>query len=91
MEVAGDGPHIVSPLEGASYILRIKHPTPLSLKANAARQGLIHWFSDSAYLGAVEAGKDLPWQPSQAGKFTLTSVDERGQSDSRAVSVEFVP
>ncbi len=91
LEVAGDGPRIVSPLEGASYILRIKYPTPLSLKANAARQGLIHWFSDSAYLGAVEAGNELSWQPTQAGRFTLTSVDERGQSDARAVSVEFVP
>jgi penicillin-binding protein 1C len=90
-DLSGDGPHIVSPLEGANYILRIQHPTPLLLRANANKQGTIYWFSDSAYLGTTISGQDLLWQPPQAGRYTLTSVDETGASDTRVVAVEFAP
>jgi penicillin-binding protein 1C len=86
-----DGPQIVSPLRGASYVLRLAHNPALTLRANAARQGPLYWFADSAYVGSASAGKDLVWQPPSAGHFTLSAVDAQGASDTREVSVEFAP
>lgn len=88
-EAQGDGPRIVSPLQGASYVLRVKQATPLTLRANAARQGQVYWFADAAYLGQAAAGKDLSWQPPAAGRYLLSAVDAQGVADTREVSVEF--
>ncbi|MBT9458104.1 MAG: penicillin-binding protein 1C [Burkholderiaceae bacterium] len=88
-EASGDGPRIVSPLQGASYVLRVKQATPLTLRANAARQGQVYWFADAAYLGQAAAGKDLSWQPAAAGRYLLSAVDAQGAADTREVAVEF--
>lgn len=88
-EAQGDGPRIVSPLQGASYVLRVKQATPLTLRANAARQGQVFWFADAAYLGQAAAGKDLSWQPAAAGRYLLSAVDAQGAADTREVAVEF--
>ncbi|TDP72309.1 penicillin-binding protein 1C [Roseateles toxinivorans] len=88
-EAQGDGPRIVSPLQGASYVLRVKQATPLTLRANAARQGLVYWFADAAYLGQSATGKDLSWQPAAAGRYLLSAVDAQGVADTREVAVEF--
>jgi len=89
-EAQGDGPRIVSPLQGASYVLRVKQMAPLTLRANAARQGQVYWFADAAYLGQAAAGKDLSWQPPAAGRYLLSAVDAQGVADTREVAVEFV-
>ena len=73
------------------YVLRLKSPPPLSLRANAGRAGTVYWFADSALVGSVAAGKDLVWVPPAAGKYTLSAVDARGVADTREVSVEFAP
>ena len=87
----GDGPQIVSPLRGASYVLRLKDGNTLNLRANANRAGTVYWFADTAYLGSARAGKDLPWAPPNAGRYTLSAVDAAGTADTREVSVEFAP
>jgi penicillin-binding protein 1C len=87
----GDGPQIVSPLRGASYVLRLKDTRSLNLRANAGRQGPLYWFADSAYVGSAVAGKDLVWQPPAAGRYLLSAVDAQGAADTREVSVEFAP
>lgn len=89
--VESDGPLIVSPLRGASYVLRLSHGPALNLRANAGRQGPLYWFADSAYVGSVSPGKDLVWQPPAAGRYTLSAVDAQGVADTREVSVEFAP
>jgi penicillin-binding protein 1C len=86
-----DGPQIVSPLRGASYVLRLMHSPTLTLRANAGRQGPLYWFADSAYLGTMSPGKDLVWQPPAAGRYALSAVDAQGVADTREVSVEFAP
>jgi penicillin-binding protein 1C len=87
----GDGPQIVSPLRGANYVLRLKDSGALNLRANASRAGTVYWFADTAYLGSTPAGKDLPWSPPAAGRYTLSAVDAAGTADTREVSVEFAP
>ncbi|MES2889921.1 MAG: penicillin-binding protein 1C [Pseudomonadota bacterium] len=90
--VAGDVPRIVSPLQGAQYLLRLSQPTPLNLRANAARAGTpLYWFAEAAYLGQSAPGKDLPWTPPAAGRYLLSAVDDQGQTDTREVQVEFAP
>lgn len=91
MPPAGEGPQIVSPLSGASYVLRVSRPTPLTLRAHAARQGTLYWFAGAAFLGRSEAGRDLAWTPAQAGRHLLRAVDAQGWSDEREVVVEFTP
>ena len=88
---SGDGPQIVSPLRGASYVLRLKESRSLNLRANAGRQGPLYWFADAAFVGSVSPGKDLVWQPPTAGRYTLSAVDAQGVADTREVSVEFAP
>ena len=92
-EAAADdgGPHIVSPLRGASYVLRLREPTTLNLRANAGRAGPLYWFADAAYLGTAEPGRDLAWSPPAAGRYQLRAVDAEGRSDARELSVEFAP
>jgi len=87
----GDGPQIVAPLRGANYVLRIAHPTPLSLRANAAQSGPLYWFADAAFVGEAPAGKDLSWSPPAAGRYVLSVVDAQGVTDTREVAVEFAP
>jgi len=86
-----DGPQIVAPLRGANYVLRIAHPTPLSLRANAAQAGPLYWFADAAFVGEAQAGKDLSWSPPTAGRYVLSVVDAQGVTDTREVAVEFAP
>jgi penicillin-binding protein 1C len=86
-----DGPQIVAPLRGANYVLRIGHPTPLSLRANAAQAGPLYWFADAAFVGEAQAGKDLSWSPPTAGRYVLSVVDAQGVTDTREVAVEFAP
>jgi len=88
---AEDGPRIVSPLRGAQYVLRLREPQRLNLRANAAGVGVLHWFADAAYLGTAAPGRDLPWTPPAAGHYVLRAVDAEGRSDSRDVTVEFAP
>ena len=73
------------------YVLRLKSPPPLSLRANAGRAGTVYWFANSAFVGSAAAGKDLVWVPPAAGKYTLSAVDAQGVADTREVSVEFAP
>ena len=87
----GDAPQIVSPLRGANYVMRLAQPTPLTLKANAARQGTLYWFADTAFVGTTLAGKALEWTPARAGRVLLAAVDEQGATDTREVMVEYAP
>jgi penicillin-binding protein 1C len=90
-----DVPQIVSPLRGASYVVRMAQgagqAVPLVLKANAARQGTLYWFADAAFVGTSLAGKALEWTPQRAGRVVLSAVDEQGASDSRELTVEYLP
>ncbi len=89
--VAGDAPRIVSPLQGAHYVLRISSPTPLTLRANASRSTPVYWFADASYLGQSAPGKDLAWTPPAVGRYVLSAVDDQGQTDTRELRIERAP
>jgi penicillin-binding protein 1C len=89
--VSTSAPRIVSPLRGASYVLRQGKTQTLGLRAESLGAGAVHWFADAAYLGTSAAGKDLVWAPPAAGRYSISAVDEAGNADARDVVVEFAP
>jgi penicillin-binding protein 1C len=85
-------PRIVSPVRGLVYTLRIGQSAPLSLRADAASgTQAVYWFAGNAYLGRAPFGEGLAWLPSQAGRYLLRAVDNRGVADTRELVVDFVP
>lgn len=88
---ASDGPQITSPMRGATYVLRLSRLVPLSLRANAGRQGPLYWFADDGFVGETVAGRGLAWSPPAAGRYTLSVVDAEGLTETRDVVIEFTP
>ena len=89
--VPGTGPAITSPLRATTYTQRANTAAQvLALSASAdADAGLLHWFANSAYLGAAKPGVALAWQP-KPGAHVLRVVDEQGRADARDVRVDLV-
>ncbi len=86
------GPHIVSPVRGLTYTLRVGRAAPLSLRADAAAGAqAVYWFAGNAYLGRAPLGEGLAWLPPRAGRYSLRAVDDRGFADSRELVVDFLP
>jgi penicillin-binding protein 1C len=92
---AGDdaeGPRIVSPARGLIYTLRTSELAPLALRADAAAgTQAVYWFAGNAFLGRAPFGESLAWLPSQAGRYSLRAIDDRGFADTRDLVVDFVP
>jgi penicillin-binding protein 1C len=87
-----DAPHIVSPLRGVAYTLRLRSLQPLTLSANVgARTRATYWFAGKAFLGRVERGESLSWLPPQAGRYSLRAVDDDGAADARDIDIEILP
>jgi penicillin-binding protein 1C len=87
-----EGPHIVSPVRGLVYSLRINQSAPLSLRADtAAGTQAVYWFAGNSYLGRAPFGESLAWLPPQAGRYALRAVDDRGLADTRELVVDFLP
>ena len=85
-------PAITSPLRGVTHSIRTSHPTPISLRAEAAagvRQ--LYWFADDVLIGKAGPGESLVWQPSSPRAYLLRVVDDAGRVESREVVVEWVP
>jgi penicillin-binding protein 1C len=83
-------PVITSPRSGGTYQMRVAHGTPEGLALNAtagAEVQTLYWFADGGFVGASRPSVALPWQPDHAGEFTISVVDDRGGSSSRAVRV----
>lgn len=85
-------PTITSPLRGVSYVLRLKQPQPLSLRAEAAAGvKALYWFADDALIARVAPGEGVSWLPPQARHYTLRVVDDQGRAESRELAVEQAP
>lgn len=82
------GPQIVSPLRGVTHLQRTGRMDGLELRAESGNGGKLLWFADSALLGSTRPGEALAWNPPQAGRYVLRVVDDKGQADSRELTVE---
>lgn len=85
-------PAITSPLRGVSYVLRIRQPQPLILRAEAAAGvQALYWFADDALIARAAPGESVSWLPPQARRYTLRVVDDQGRAESRELHVEQAP
>lgn len=87
-------PKITSPLSGAAYQLRAATFGTESLALSAAADAdvrTLYWFVDGSFVGTAKPSGILAWTPTQAGKFTVSAVDDRGESDSRQLRIAVVP
>jgi penicillin-binding protein 1C len=83
-------PIITSPRTGGTYQMRAANDAPEALSLNAtasAEVGMLYWFADGGFVGASRPSVALPWQPSHTGEITISVVDDRGGSASRAIRV----
>jgi penicillin-binding protein 1C len=88
----GGAPQIASPLRGVNYALRINKPEPVLLRAEAdSGAHTLFWFVDDAMVGRSSPGDSLAWLPPSPRAYRIRVVDDAGRSDSRDLSVEFVP
>lgn len=89
----GEPPRITSPLRGSIYTMRLKKQGDdrIGFSANgdaAVRQ--LYWFVNDAYIGHSAPGELLFWDAPGAGNYSVRVVDDRGQSDQRALGVSLV-
>lgn len=90
-EPGGDPPLIVSPRRGSAYVMRLSKPEASRIAFTASADAgarAIYWFVDDAFIGSVQPGVTLYWQPAAAGVFRLRAVDDRGRSDERVLDVK---
>ena len=89
----GEPPRITSPLRGSIYTMRLNKQGDdrIGFSANgdaAVRQ--LYWFVNDAYIGHSAPGELLFWDAPGAGNYSVRVVDDRGQSDQRALGVSLV-
>jgi penicillin-binding protein 1C len=90
--VGAQGPRIVSPKSDRIYHVRVSMENDAVLDLEAATESAhdeVHWFIDSAYLGASSASTPLFWKP-VAGRHTIRAVDDLGRADARSITVTAV-
>jgi penicillin-binding protein 1C len=87
------GPHIISPLRGSAYAMRLtevdRKRIAFSATADADARAL-YWFVDGAYVGQASPDRPLFWQPPAAGSYRVRAVDDRGRGDERPLDVRLV-
>ncbi|EFC91195.1 penicillin-binding protein 1C [Dethiosulfovibrio peptidovorans DSM 11002] len=77
---------IVSPLDGAEYLMPpLGEPPRIPLSCEGA-SGKVSWFVDGLHLGTVPEGRRLFWSISE-GRHRISAVDEKGRSDRAVVKV----
>ncbi len=83
-------PHITSPQNGISYIIRAdsqqNNAIPLTAVTDA---GIAHvyWFINETFVAKTKAGESYLWK-AKPGKFVVRIVDDHGQSDARDINVQ---
>lgn len=89
---SGDGPQMLSPRRGLTYLYQLSKPVPLALRANAgASNDHLFWFANGGLIGQSQDGQALPWTPTGPGRQQLRVIDSQGRADARDVEVEFIP
>ncbi|MBL3592314.1 MAG: penicillin-binding protein 1C [Synergistaceae bacterium] len=77
---------VVSPLDGATYILPPWGEPPRVALTSEGGQGRVSWFVNGRYLGTGGAGEPLFWTVEE-GLQTIGAVDEKGRSHSVRIRV----
>ncbi|HHT0591788.1 TPA: penicillin-binding protein 1C [Legionella anisa] len=86
----GISPHITSPQNGISYIVRVdseqNNTIPLTAVTDAG-VAHVYWFINETFIAKTKAGESYLWK-AKPGKFVVRIVDDQGQSDARDINVQ---
>lgn len=86
----GINPHITSPQNGISYIIRVhsqqNNAIPLTAVTDAG-VAHVYWFINETFIAKTKAGESYLWK-AKPGKFVVRIVDDHGQSDARDINVQ---
>lgn len=83
---AGNAPRIISPADGAEFLLEKGESQPLLLQCQvAADVKIVHWYVNDRYLRSAAPTERVMIKPEQ-GKLKIACTDDKGRS-SKAVSM----
>ncbi|WP_454780755.1 penicillin-binding protein 1C [Legionella sp. WA2022007384] len=87
---SGINPHITSPQNGISYIIRAdsqqNNTIPLTAVTDAGIAN-VYWFINETFIAKTKAGESYLWK-AKPGKFVVRIVDDHGLSDARDINVQ---
>ena len=87
---SGDGPRIDSPPDDTVVTLMSGVPTSaqkVPLEASVGGGGEVNWFVDGRFIGRVDDGRRLWWEP-EPGEHEFVATDRHGQSARVVLEVE---
>ncbi|VEB37547.1 penicillin-binding protein 1C [Legionella cherrii] len=87
---SGIDPHITSPQNGISYIIRANSPQNNTIPLTAVTDAgiaYVYWFINETFIAKTKAGESYLWK-AKPGKFVVRVVDDHGQSDARDIHVQ---
>ncbi|WP_010653717.1 penicillin-binding protein 1C [Fluoribacter dumoffii] len=86
----GIEPHITSPQNGISYIIRanshLNNTIPFTAVTDAG-VAHVYWFINETFIAKTKAGESYLWN-AKPGKFVVRAVDDHGQSEARDIHVQ---
>lgn len=86
----GITPHITSPQNGITYIIRADSQQNNTLPLTAVTDAgiaYVYWFINETFIAKAKAGDTYLWN-AKPGKFVVRVVDDHGQSDARDMVVQ---
>ncbi|HEU4471748.1 MAG TPA: penicillin-binding transpeptidase domain-containing protein, partial [Flavisolibacter sp.] len=86
----GDGPQIVSPLNGSEYFISKKDQEPLQLRAMAGTEvSRLYWYINDRFYKASAAGEKQFFLPAE-GPVKISCTDDKGRNRDIKITVKYV-
>jgi penicillin-binding protein 1C len=86
----GEGPRIISPLNGNEYYINLKDPEPLLLKASASTDvSKIYWYIDDQFYKTTTPGEKQFFVPKE-GPVQISCTDDKGRNRNIRIMVKYV-
>jgi penicillin-binding protein 1C len=86
----GDGPRIVSPLEGSEYYISKKEREPIRLSAAAAADvTTVYWYVNDVFYSSAPPNAKLFYMPAD-GPQKISCTDDKGRNRNVTITVKWV-
>lgn len=87
---SGSGPSVMSPPDDTTITLMAGVPRSeqkIPLEAVLASHGKLNWFVNGRFIGSVDSGQRLWWEP-EVGEYEFVVTDSHGRAARRVLEVE---
>lgn len=87
---SGTPPSVLSPTNGATYILEKGDENALLLKAAASADSrVLHWYINDRFVRTVTASEQMFYVPEKEGSLKISCTDDRGRNKDIWVTVQW--